>query len=197
LAERFELNSFYALPEDAWVYELAHVARACGQGLAVLIPDANPVGAPFTPLGAAQVRVLVEDGTRPWPVLMRFLRFVEASGDIVSDDEGTVSGDLSLTCNAWALGHRRFGVNAFWLDDPDGWVYELYQLGQPSDRNDYLDVRVPNVNPDVNSGVFVPDGVERVTVNMFGTWELPWPVLRHFIAAVAASGDIVSRSEQP
>jgi hypothetical protein len=142
------------------------------------------------------VRVLVEDGAWPWPVVMRLVRFVEASGDIVPDGRVVVSGDLDLSCNAWTFGARRFEVNSFWLDDPDCWFYELYELGQPSDRNDYLDVRVPNVNPDPNSGVFTPDDAGRVTLNVFGTWVLPWPVLTHFVAAVEASGDIVSRSEQ-
>ncbi|MDT5027639.1 MAG: hypothetical protein QOE61_4065 [Micromonosporaceae bacterium] len=189
----FELNSMYALPDDAWTYELTARSGHRGQGLAVLIPDVTSGDAPFTPSGAGMVRVLVEDGAWAWPVVMRLVRFVEASGDIVPDGRVVVSGDLDLSCNEWTFGARRFEVNSFWLDDPDCWFYELYELGQPSDRNDYLDVRVPNVNPDPNSGVFTPDDAGRVTLNVFGTWVLPWPVLTHFVAAVEASGDIVSR----
>ncbi|MBX6724006.1 MAG: hypothetical protein IRY92_12370 [Dactylosporangium sp.] len=117
--------------------------------------------------------------------------FVEASGDIVSGDEPVaVTGDLNLTLNAWAFGPRRFEVNSYWSDDPDCWCYELYELGLPDDRNDYLVVRVSNTNSDPSSGVFVPDDAERVGINVFGTWELPWPVLRHFVAAVEATGHI-------
>ena len=149
-----------------------------------MIPDATPGDAPFTPSAATMVRVLVQDGTRPWPVLMRLVRLVEASGDIVPDERVIVTGALNLSCNAWTFGDRRFEVNSFSLDDPDCWSYELYELGQSGVRNDYLDVRVPNANPDPSSGVFVPDDASRVTVNVFGTWDLPWPVLTRFLAAV-------------
>jgi hypothetical protein len=193
----FELNSMYALPDDAWTYELTARSGHRSQGLAVLIPDATPVDALFTPSGTTMVRVLLQDGTWPWLVVSRPIRFVQASGDIVPDVGAVVAGDLNLACNAWTFWDRRFEVNSFWLDDPDCWFYELYELGQVSDRNCYVDVRVPNVNPNPNSGVFVPDDDGRVTVNVFGTWDVPWPVLTHLIAAVEASGDIVGRSEQP
>lgn len=125
---------------------------------------------------------MLEGGTWPWPVLVRLVRFVEASGDIVSDPESGVTGDLSLTLNDWRFGSLRFEVNSYWLDDPDCWFYELYEVGRPSDNHNCIDVRVPKVNPDPNSGVFVPDDAGRVTVNVFGTWDLSWPVLAHLIA---------------
>jgi hypothetical protein len=179
------------------MYEIGPGTGARSGGLAVLIPDATPGGGPFRPSGAGHVRVLLADGTWSWPVLARFLRFVAASGDIVPSDDSAVTGDLSLTLNHWTFGKRRFEVNSYWPSDPDAWCYELYELGQADGRNDYLEVRVPNVNADPNSGAFMPDDAENVTVTVFGTWTVPWPVLAHFIAAVDATGEIATRAKLP
>jgi hypothetical protein len=195
--ELFELNSMYALPDDAWSYELTALSGVRGPGLAVLIPDATPDHAPFTPSGAAHVQVLMTDGSWPWSILLRFLHHVEASGDIVTDEAAAVTGDLTLSRNTWTFRSRRFEVNSFGLDDPDCWSYELYEVGQPADENHYLDVRIPNIQPDPNRGTFSPDHTGAVTVTVFGEWALPWPVITHFLTAVDASGDIVRRPDQP
>jgi hypothetical protein len=88
--ELFELTSCYLLHDDAWAYEIRQLSGDGVRCLAVLIPDATPIGA-FTPQGADRVRVLLEAGTWPWPVLTQFLRFVDACDDIVPDDAERVT----------------------------------------------------------------------------------------------------------
>lgn len=193
--EVYQVNSMYLLPDDAWVYELFGPAGHSGKapGVIVLIPDATPEDGPFTPMGAPHVRVLVEDGHLPWPVLLRFVRLVEQSGDIVPDAQvATASGDLSLSCNAWHFADQAFEINSYYLGEHDCWCYELYEVYEvnPADtENKYVAVRIPDLQP--AGGPFAPAAPERVTFTAHGSWTLPWPVFRPFLNAVEASGDIV------
>jgi hypothetical protein len=188
----YEVNSMYLLPDDAWTYELTGPPAISGKaaGLNVLIPDATPDDAPFTPMGAEHARVSMTDGRLPWPVLMRFLRLVETSGDIVTDVHGaTVTGDLSLSCNSWRFADRAFEVNSYYYGEYDCWCYELYEVNPGAMENNYLDVRIPDLQPAREP--FVPAAAERVTLTAHCTLTLPWPVFRHFLKAIEASDDII------
>jgi hypothetical protein len=82
----YEVNSFYSVPDDAWQYELSGNSGPPGGGpeLVVSIPDSTPDEGPFTPRPSHQVKVFFHGSAGvPWPILRRFIAFVEASGDIV------------------------------------------------------------------------------------------------------------------
>lgn len=184
----FTLNSFYQLHDDAWTYELTGPLGKDDRSasLAVLIPDATPDHGSFEPMGAAHVRVLAEDGSLPWPVLMWFTAQVDGSGDIRTDaPEATVTGDLQLSNNTWRFGDRIFEVNSFHFGDHDCWCYELYEVDPARQANHYLEVRIPDLNLD--GGPFRPAPSAEVTVGVHGAFALPWLVLRHFLQSIADS----------
>jgi hypothetical protein len=196
--EVYEVNSMYLLPDDAWTYELTWALGASGgaASMSVLIPDATPGDAPFTPMVAAHAVVMTRDGQLSWPVLWRFLQLVETSGDIVADQNGAmVTGDLSSSCNSWHFAARMFEVNSFYFAEHDCWCYELYEVHTEILDNSYLDVRVPDLRPD--EGPFMPAAAEHVTFTAHVSWTAPWPVLQHFLALLVASGDIVDVGPPP
>jgi len=191
-AKLYELVSTYSLAEDAWHYELTGLTGAPGTGpyLTVAIPDATPDG-PFTPMPAQFAMVHAGGGTVPWRVLARLIDVLDSSGDLVEEqrhpaDEATA---LPATLNVWSHENRRFEVNTFHHGDADSWCYELYEVKQDNESNDYIEVNVPDASPE--AGPFVPMPADQVTLTMHGRWTLPWPVLRRFIDAIKANGDIV------
>ncbi|WP_230554429.1 hypothetical protein [Salinispora arenicola] len=148
------VNSMYLLSEDAWTYELtgsSHTSSAVAM-LALVIPDATPDGEQFTPVDATHAYVTAAQGTLPWPMLRRFIRFVETPGDIVTGEPtATVTGDLVPSLNSWNLVHRVFEVTSYHDGEHDGWCYEV----DPANAsNDYIDVRIPDLPP--ADGPFVP-----------------------------------------
>ncbi|MFC8619746.1 hypothetical protein ACFT9M_25515 [Micromonospora purpureochromogenes] len=192
----YEVNSWYCLPDDAWQYELVELTEPPGRGacLAVVIPDATPEPGPFTPKHADHVLLAVARGVTPWPILRRLIDLVESSGDIVATDRAHATADDEiLSNNVWLYAGKRFEVNSFHLSDRDAWCYELYEVKPDASRNDYVEIQIPDANPD--AGPFVPEPSDRVTFTVHGEWDIPWPVFRRFIEVITASGDIVQ--DQP
>jgi hypothetical protein len=188
----YEVDSYYSLPDGAWQYELVGLTGAPGTGpyLTIVIPDATPEPGPFTPKGAGHVLVSVADGVTPWPILRRLLDLVESSGAIVDVDQAHVTAeDEILSNNVWSYCGKRFEVNSFHFSDRGAWCYELYEVTPDTSRNDYVEVQIPDANPD--DGPFVPGHSDRVTLAVHGEWDIPWLVFRRFIEVIAASGDIV------
>lgn len=188
----YQVNSMYLLPDGAWTYELTGPHGTSGKvtGLAVVIPDATPDGGPFTPMDSTHAHVVTDDGHLPWPVLLRFIRLVETSGDIAPGAHGgTVTSDLSSSLNSWRFADRAFEVDSYHFADRDSWCYELYEADPADTRNDYIDVCIPNLQP--AGGPFVPATAGHAVFTAHGSWTVPWLVFRHFLDAVAASGDIV------
>lgn len=185
----YQITSMYLVPEDAWTYELTQPSGNYG-ALAVVIPDATPDDDPFTPMDAAHALVAAGDGPLPWPLLLRFIRFVEVSGDIVSGPRtATVTGDLTSSLNAWAFAGRAFEATSYHDSEHDGWCYELYEVDPANAANEYVCVRVPDLQP--AGGPFAPAATGRVVFASHGSPTFPWPILRHFLKAISASGDIV------
>ena len=185
----YQINSRYALPADASTYELTGLSDDDGT-LAVVIPDATPDDGPFTPMNATHARVAAGGRPLPWPLLLRFVRLVEASGDIVSSPQAaTVTGDLSLSLNSWRFAGRAFEVTSYHDSENDGWCYELYEVNPANTGNGYIDVRIPDLQP--ASGPFTPAAAAHVVFASHDNPIVPWPVLRHFLDAILASGDIV------
>jgi hypothetical protein len=56
-------------------------------------------------------------------------------------------------------------------------------------RNDYVEVQIPDAQPD--SGPFVPEPADVVTFTAHGVWDIPWPIFRRFIEVINTTGDIV------
>lgn len=186
----------YLLPENAWTYELTGPCSTFGTVamLAVVIPDAAPDGEQFTPVDATHAHVTAAEGPLPWPVLLRFVRFVETSGDIVTGaPTATVTGDLALSLNSWNLASRAFEVTSYHDGEHDGWCYELYEVDPTNASNDYIDVHIPDLHP--AGGSFVPVPARHVAVAGHGSPYLPWPIFRHFLDAISASGNIVEDQE--
>lgn len=188
----YEVASCYALPEDAWHYELSGLTGAPGTGpyLTVAIPDATPDG-PFTPRPAQHVIVQLGGGTVPWRILEHLIELLDSSGDLVDELRDLSAGAtaLPLTRNEWSHESRQFEVNTFHHGAVDSWCYELYEVKPADGSNDFIDVRIPDASPE--SGPFVPVSADHVTLTMHGQWTVPWPVFRRFIDAIQASGDIV------
>jgi hypothetical protein len=128
-------------------------------------------------------------GQVPWTVLTEFVSLVRAAGDLVAEPDLTAADTaLPLTLNAWQHDDRRYEVNQFHFGENDSWCYELYEVVPDPADNKYLDVQIPDTQPD---GPFMPAPSDRVTLTMHGDWTIPWPVFRRFLAALEASGDIV------
>ncbi|MEV0570260.1 hypothetical protein [Dactylosporangium sp. NPDC050588] len=189
----YEVSSGYSRPDDAWQYELTGLTGAPGTGpyLEIVIPDATPDDGPFTPKPANHVFVRAAGGQVPWPILTKFIGLVESSGDLMEEDRGpaTEATALPLTLNVWQHDDRQYEVNQFHFGDNDSWCYELYEVKPDAVGNDYIDVQIPDAQPE--SGPFVPGPSDRVTLTMHGSWAIPWPVFRRFVDAVQASGDVV------
>jgi hypothetical protein len=189
----YEVNSMYSLPDDAWMYELIGLTGPprTGPYLAITIPDANPDAGPFIPRPAQDAAVHVSSGQAPWPILDRFLSLVLSSGDLVEEQPALSAEDTALpaTLNVWHHGDKQFEVNHFHFGDNDTWCYELYEVKSPVATNDYIDIQIPDIQPE--GGPFVPDHADRVTLTIHGEWTVPWPVFRRFLAAVRAAGHIV------
>ncbi|WP_433650171.1 hypothetical protein ACQP2C_27445 [Micromonospora zamorensis] len=192
----YQINSMYLLPEDAWTYELIG-PRATSDvvgAVAVVIPDATPDGEQFTPADATHAYVAATERPLPWPVLLHFVRFVESSGDIVSGaPNAAVAGDLSLSLNLRRFASRVFEVTSHHDGEHDGWCYELYEVNPTNTSNDYIYIRIPDLQP--SGGPFVPALARQVTVAGHGNSKLPWPVFRHFLDAIFASGHVVDDQE--
>ena len=194
----YQINSMYLLSEDAWTYELT---GPCGTSdvvgaLAVVIPDSTPDGEAFIPAAAADAYVVVAGRPLPWPVMLRFVRLVESSGDIVPGaPNAAVTGDLSFSLNSWRFGGRVFEVTSYHDGEHDGWCYELYEVNPTDTSNDHIDVRIPDLQP--AGGPFVPVPARQVTVAGHGNPKLPWPVFRHFLDAILTSGELVDDQEGP
>ena len=86
--KQYEVNSYYSLPDDAWQYELVGVAGPPEnqQYLAIRIPDSTQDDGPFTPKPAGEATVSARGDDLPWPILRRFISWVEASGDLVDSE---------------------------------------------------------------------------------------------------------------
>lgn len=181
---KYQIVSMYLLPQDAWTYELTGPYGTSGPpaGLAVMIPDATPDGGPFTPSDAADATVALASGSLPWPLVLRFLRFVETSGDIVT-------GAVSQSLNPWCFADRVFEVTSLHAGGDDGRRYKLYEIGPTSTSNGYIEVRISDPGPADKPSA--PSDATQVVIAWNGNPDLPWPIFRHFLDAIRGSADIV------
>lgn len=56
---------------------------------------------------------------------------------------------------------REFEVNNFYLSDVGAWTYELYEVPGPPGRNDFIEIRIPDLTPD--STYTTAPGARRAT----------------------------------
>lgn len=162
--------------------------------LIVLIPDATSKDGPFTTSRSECVRVMVHDGQTPWPILRRFVDLIEQSGDITHEhDASSAIGALTLSNNAWQFAGQHFEVNSFHSSDRDSWSYELHEADREPAENVYIEILIPDAQP--AGGPFAPATAGQVTLTGHGTWTVPWPVFRHFLDAIVATGDIVESTK--
>jgi hypothetical protein len=194
--KRYQVDSYYSLPHDAWHYELSGLTGAPGTGphITVVVPDATPDDGPFMPKDATHALVAVAGGVTPWPILRRLLDLAKSSSDMRDEQSASPPGGEELSSNnVWSHDVTRFEVNSFYFGEQDAWCYELYEVIPDPHRNDYVEVQIPDAQP--ASGPFVPRPAHYATFTAHGTWNIPWPVFNRFIEAIQASGDIVE--DQP
>jgi hypothetical protein len=188
----FGVVETYDLHDNAWVYELTGGNGSSFDAfLAVAFPDATPIG-DFTSMAADRTVVHVAPGTIPWPVLRKFLDLVDRSNFLVDDQEwgSVVAADpLSASHVVWTHEDASYDVNSFHHSDRDGWCYELCAPIRP-DRNDFLDVLVPDVAGD---GQFAPASADHVVLAVHGEWTVPWPIFRKFVEVVASASALTPR----
>jgi hypothetical protein len=97
-----------------------------------------------------------------------------------------------MSQHRWTHNGERFEVNNFHHQDEDsgfdGWSYEVYAVPGRPDRNDYFEVRIPDLTPD---GPFSPGPASEVVLLAHGEPEIPWPILRRLIDLMQEHGDLV------
>lgn len=105
-----------------------------------------------------------------------------------------MTGDLSLSLNSWRFADRVFEVNSYYDGERDGWCYELYELNPTRISNEYVDVRI---RPPPGRWTVCASLGTRSRPRRLRQPDVPWPVFRHFLDAISASGDIVEEQERP
>lgn len=95
-----------------------------------------------------------------------------------------------LSQHRWGHNGVEYEVNNFHFADAGAWSYEIYALGGNPDRNDYLEIRVPDLTPD--GGPFTPAPVSEVVVLGHGEPKIPLPILRRVLDLMATYGHRVS-----
>ncbi|GIF68775.1 hypothetical protein Ais01nite_68100 [Asanoa ishikariensis] len=70
----------------------------------------------------------------------------------------------------WTYGGKVFEVNNFYDGDHDAWCYELYQTEQNPGRNDYIEIRIPDLTPD---GPFTPAAASEAIFLAHGEPRIP------------------------
>jgi hypothetical protein len=88
----------------------------------------------------------------------------------------------------WSHNGAHYEVNNFHHAEADAWCYELYAVPGEPDRNDYIEVRIPDLTP---NGPFTPAPATEVVFLAHGEPEIPWPILRQFFHLMCQYGDIV------
>ncbi|WP_285691758.1 hypothetical protein [Actinoplanes sp. NBRC 103695] len=145
-------------------------------------------------MDASHAQVAAGDGPLPWPLLVRFIRLVETSGDIVSSTL-TMTGDLSSSLNSWRFAGRGFEVTSYHDSEHDGWCYELYEADPAGTASKYIDVRIPYLHPARDP--LTPCPAAHIVFASHGNPVLPWPVVRHFLNTISASGNIIDDPARP
>jgi hypothetical protein len=185
----YSVVSCYSVAGDTWQYELVGTTEPAS--VAIIIPDATPDDDRFTPTGSDQALLATADGVVPWLLLMRLIDMAEGAGDLVDDADWrstAASQGLLSSHTAWPHDGQEYEVNSFHFGDRDAWCYELCAPPSSPERDDFIEVLIPDAQPD--AGPFAPAASDRVTVTMHGQWDIPWPVFRRFIEAIRISGDI-------
>src|SRR5690349_2231339 len=83
------------------------------------------------------------------------------------------------TLHRWTYNGQQFEVNNFHHGDAEAWCYELYAIPSEPDRNDYIEVRIPDATPD---GPFTPASASEALLLAHGEPRIPWPILCRLIA---------------
>jgi hypothetical protein len=101
------------------------------------------------------------------------------------------SGSLSdveyKSQHQWVYGGNVYEVNNFHHSEHDAWCYELYQTGQGPDRNDYIEIRIPDLTPD---GQFTPAAVTEAVFLAHGEPRIPLPLLLRLLDLARDYGDL-------
>ncbi|HET9170391.1 MAG TPA: hypothetical protein VFN97_13190 [Actinospica sp.] len=101
---------------------------------------------------------------------------------------GTLSSMEYRSHHHWSHNGVQYEVNSFHHSEADAWCYELYRLAGEPGRNDYIEVRIPDVTPD---GPFTPAPAAEAVFMAHGEPVIPWPVVRQFLDLIQKYGDLV------
>jgi len=173
---KYEINSYYSVPDDSWLYELSGLADDVGTPpcIAVAIEDATPDSGEFTSKGDQYVLVRVASGQTPWAILNQFVDLVseDTEDDDAEDHAIESNGHLVVEPveSGWAHGSRQFDVAVIKQGDNGYPRCELYEIVNGERGASYLEVR--------GDATVEPDGVVLVG---HGENVIPWPVFRRFL----------------
>ena len=94
----------------------------------------------------------------------------------------------------WSHDGAQYEINNFHYSDADAWCYELYRVPSAPGRNDYIEVRIPDLTPD---GPFTPAPATQAVFLAHGEPIIPWPVLRRFLDLIETYGDLARPAAAP
>ena len=95
----------------------------------------------------------------------------------------------------WTHNGERYEVNNFHHHDEgsgfDGWCFEVYAVPGDPDRNDYIEVRIPDLTPDES---FETAPASEVVLLAHGEPKIPWPIMRRLFHLMREheSGDSIA-----
>jgi hypothetical protein len=93
-----------------------------------------------------------------------------------------------LSQHQWHHNGKTYEVNNFHHSDAVAWCYEMYEVPGEPDRNDYVEVRIPDLTP---LGRFTPAPASKAVFLAHGEPRIPWPVLRRFFNLMREYGHLV------
>jgi hypothetical protein len=97
-----------------------------------------------------------------------------------------------LSQHRWSHGGRAYEVNNYPFSDADAWVYEVYDADPVPGRNDYIEVRIPDLTP---LGPFTPGPRASVQVIGHGEPAIPLEILLRVVALAEDYGHLLPPTE--
>ena len=92
-----------------------------------------------------------------------------------------------LSQHRWTQGGREYETNNFYYSDVDAWTYELYQLPGEPGRNDYVEIRIPDLTPD---GAFTPAPADEVQFLSHGEPVIPLQLILRLVELAREYGHL-------
>ena len=93
-----------------------------------------------------------------------------------------------LSQHRWTHGGREYEVNNFPHSDADAWTYEMYELPGEPGRNDYVEIRIPDLTP---AGRFTPAPADQVQFLAHGEPVIPLQLILRLVELAREYGHLL------